>query len=107
MGGTELDTNSRPPLGHHGEAEGNDVHPRVGQHVVGDRGGGAGTILAGEHDGDDRMAAREQVEASDISVRKRDALRCNVSRACEDVDTNSRAFSDPATTAGATEFEKR
>ena len=101
MGGTELDTNSRPPLGHHGEAEGNDVHPRVGQHVVGDRGGGAGTILAGW------LPGSRSKPASDISVRKRDALRCNVSRACEDVDTNSRAFSDPATTAGATEFEKR
>ncbi len=45
--------------------------------------------------------------ASVISSRNRAALARNVSRAWLDPDTRSSAASDPATTAGATEFENR
>ena len=42
-----------------------------------------------------------------MSSRKRAALARNLSRASLDPDTRSSALSDPATTAGATEFENR
>lgn len=50
----------------------------------------------------------EQLETSlGHQLPEEELLRRNVSRLSDDPDTNARARSEPATTGGATELEKR
>lgn len=76
--------------------------------MVGDRGGQPGTVLAGNITGVIGCSPGSRAKpASVISVRKSALLAASVSRASLEDVARSRALSEPATTAGATELENR
>ena len=73
-----------------------------------DRGGRAGAIVSGNITGViGWVPGRRAKPASVISERKSALFAASLSRASLDEVTSSSAFSEPATTAGATELENR